>query len=80
MNMITKTIYLYVIKFYIGHLSVLLILTLSLIHYNHSLDVVDNKLITWSRIKCKILGYLDTKDEDGNHPKIIVFPIDKIDP
>ena len=29
---------------------------------------------------CKILGYLDTKDDAGNDPKIIVCPINKVNP
>jgi inorganic pyrophosphatase len=47
------------------------------------LDVVvlmDDEMIPGSMIKCKILGYLDTKDDAGNDPKIIVCPIDKVDP
>jgi inorganic pyrophosphatase len=47
------------------------------------LDVVvlmDDELVPGSMIKCKILGYLDTKDDAGNDPKIIVCPIDKVDP
>jgi inorganic pyrophosphatase len=31
-------------------------------------------------IQCKILGYLDTKDDAGNDPKLIVCPVEKIDP
>lgn len=44
------------------------------------LDVVvlmSYKLIPGCMIRCKILGYLDTKDDD---PKIIVCPIEKVDP
>ena len=47
------------------------------------LDVVvlmEDELIPGCMIKCKILGYLDTKDDAGNDPKMIVCPIDKIDP
>lgn len=47
------------------------------------LDVVvlmDDELIPGCMIKCKILGYLDTKDDAGNDPKIIVCPIGKVDP
>ena len=47
------------------------------------LDVVvlmDDELIPGCMIKCKILGYLDTKDDAGNDPKIIVCPVEKIDP
>jgi inorganic pyrophosphatase len=47
------------------------------------LDVVvlmDDELIPGCTIRCKILGYLDTKDDAGNDPKIIVCPIDNVDP
>lgn len=47
------------------------------------LDVVvlmDDELIPGSMIRCKILGYLDTKDDAGNDPKIIVCPVGKVDP
>ena len=47
------------------------------------LDVVvlmDDDLVPGCQIKCKILGYLDTKDDEGNDPKIIVCPVGKIDP
>ena len=47
------------------------------------LDVVilmDDELVPGCIIKCKILGYLDTKDDTGNDPKIIACPIGKIDP
>jgi len=47
------------------------------------LDVVvlmDDELIPGCLIKCKILGYLDTSDDEGNDPKLIVCPIYKIDP
>jgi inorganic pyrophosphatase len=47
------------------------------------LDVVvlmDDKLIPGCVIKCKILGYLDTKDDEGNDPKLIVCPVQKVDP
>jgi len=50
---------------------------------NDPIDVVvltDNELIPGCYIKCKILGYLETKDDAGNDPKLIVSPIDKIDP
>lgn len=49
---------------------------------NDPLDVVvlmDDELIPGSMIKCKILGYLDTRDDTGNDPKIIVCPIGKVD-
>jgi inorganic pyrophosphatase len=47
------------------------------------LDVVvlmDDELIPGCIIRCKILGYLDTKDDAGNDPKLIVCPIVKVDP
>jgi inorganic pyrophosphatase len=47
------------------------------------LDVVvlmDDELVPGCVIKCKILGYLDTKDDEGNDPKIIACPVGKIDP
>ena len=47
------------------------------------LDVVvlmDDKLVPGCMIRCKILGYLDTRDDEGNDPKIIVCPIEKVDP
>jgi inorganic pyrophosphatase len=47
------------------------------------LDVVvlmDDDLIPGCLIKCKILGYLDTSDDEGNDPKLIVCPIEKVDP
>ena len=47
------------------------------------LDVVvlmDDELVPGCMVKCKILGYLDTRDDSGNDPKIIVRPITKIDP
>jgi inorganic pyrophosphatase len=47
------------------------------------LDIViltEDELLPGCAIKCQILGYLDTTDDDGNDPKIIVRPITKIDP
>jgi len=47
------------------------------------LDVVllmEDELVPGTYIKCKILGCLDTSDDEGNDPKIIACPIDKIDP
>lgn len=47
------------------------------------LDVVvlmDDELVPGCMIRCKIIGYLDTKDDAGNDPKIIVCPIGKVDP
>jgi inorganic pyrophosphatase len=42
--------------------------------------LMEDELIPGCRIRCKILGYLDTEDDAGNDPKLIVCPIDKIDP
>jgi inorganic pyrophosphatase len=42
--------------------------------------LMDDELLPGSSIRCKILGYLDTKDDEGNDPKMIVCPIHKIDP
>jgi inorganic pyrophosphatase len=42
--------------------------------------LMDDQLIPGSVIKCKILGYLNTKDDSGIDPKIIVCPIEKVDP
>ena len=48
-----------------------------------ALDVIvlmDDELIPGCSIKCKILGCLETSDDHGDDPKIIVCPISKIDP
>ena len=47
------------------------------------LDVIvlmDDELIPGSMIRCKILGYLETADDEGNDPKLIVCPINKVNP
>jgi inorganic pyrophosphatase len=47
------------------------------------IDVVillDDELIPGCMIRCKILGYLETEDDAGNDPKLIVCPIEKVDP
>ena len=47
------------------------------------LDVVlimDDELIPGCYIKCKFIGVLETKDESGEDPKIIMCPINKINP
>lgn len=47
------------------------------------LDVVvlmEDELIPGSYIRCKILGCLQTSDDDGDDPKLIACPISKIDP
>jgi inorganic pyrophosphatase len=42
--------------------------------------LINEELIPGSYIKCKILGYLETKDDEGDDPKIIACPIEKVDP
>ena len=47
------------------------------------LDVIvlmDDELIPGSYIKCKFLGVLETEDDEGVDPKIIMSPIKKVDP
>jgi inorganic pyrophosphatase len=47
------------------------------------LDVVvfmDDELVPGCYIKCKFLGLLETKDEQGIDPKIIMCPCQKVDP
>jgi inorganic pyrophosphatase len=47
------------------------------------LDVVvlmEDELVPGCHIKCRILGCLDTSDDEGDDPKIIACPITKIDP
>jgi inorganic pyrophosphatase len=42
--------------------------------------IMEDKLIPGSYINCKLLGYLETKDESGVDPKLIMCPSKKIDP
>jgi len=42
--------------------------------------LMDDELLPGCSIKCKILGYLETEDDEGNDPKLILCPITKIDP
>lgn len=42
--------------------------------------ICNNVLLPCSRIKIKIIGYLDTEDEKGRDEKIIAVPSEKIDP
>jgi inorganic pyrophosphatase len=42
--------------------------------------IMEESLIPGSYIKCKIIGCLETIDEKGNDPKLILVPIDKVDP
>jgi len=41
---------------------------------------MEDELIPGSYIRCKILGCLQTSDDDGDDPKLIACPINKIDP
>ncbi len=45
-----------------------------------ALVIVDESLIPGCYIKCKIIGCLETSDAEGVDPKLILCPIDKIDP
>ena len=42
--------------------------------------VMEDELIPGSYINCKLLGYLETKDESGVDPKLIMCPSKKVDP
>jgi inorganic pyrophosphatase len=42
--------------------------------------VMDDELLPGSYIKCKFLGLLETEDEAGVDPKLIMCPCDKVDP
>ena len=42
--------------------------------------IIDESLVPGCLIKCKIIGCLETADCDGDDPKLILCPIDKIDP
>ena len=42
--------------------------------------LMDEALVPGCYIKCKIIGCLETIDEKGNDPKLILVPIDKVDP
>ena len=42
--------------------------------------IMDESLVPGCLIKCKIIGCLETSDYEGDDPKLIVSPIDKIDP
>ena len=48
-----------------------------------TLDVVvimDDELVPGSYINCKFLGYLETEDDHGVDPKILMCPSNKVDP
>lgn len=42
--------------------------------------IMDDSLIPGSYIKCKFLGYLETSDDEGNDPKLIMCPCTSVDP
>lgn len=42
--------------------------------------IMDEPLVPGCLIKCKIIGCLETSDSEGDDPKLILCPIDKIDP
>jgi inorganic pyrophosphatase len=42
--------------------------------------LMEESLVPGSYIKCKIIGCLETEDEKGNDPKLILVPINKVDP
>jgi len=42
--------------------------------------LMDDELLPGCIIRCKILGYLETKDDAGNDPKLLVCPVAKVDP
>lgn len=42
--------------------------------------VMEDELVPGCYIECKILGYLQTHDDAGNDPKLILCPTTKIDP
>jgi inorganic pyrophosphatase len=47
------------------------------------LDVVvimDDELVPGCYVKCKLLGVLETQDDEGIDPKIIMCPCKKVDP
>lgn len=50
---------------------------------NDPIDVVvimEDELIPGTYINCKLLGYLETKDDAGVDPKLIMCPSKKVDP
>ena len=42
--------------------------------------IMDDSLVPGCTIKCKIIGCLETTDAEGIDPKLLLCPIDKIDP
>lgn len=45
-----------------------------------ALVFMEDELVPGCLIKCKLLGYLETMDDDGNDPKLILCPCKKVDP
>jgi inorganic pyrophosphatase len=44
------------------------------------LVLMDDELVPGCMIRCKIIGCLETSDDEGEDPKIIAFPCKKVDP
>ena len=42
--------------------------------------IMEDELIPGCYIKCKVLGYLETEDDAGVDPKLILCPCKKVDP
>ena len=42
--------------------------------------VMDDELVPGCKIECKFIGYLETEDDAGVDPKIIMCPCKKVDP
>lgn len=42
--------------------------------------IMDEELVPGCLIKCKIVGYLETRDDAGVDPKMILCPSNKVDP
>ena len=42
--------------------------------------LMEDSLVPGCRIRCKIIGCLETTDSEGEDPKLIMCPINKIDP
>ena len=42
--------------------------------------IMEDTIIPGSYIECKILGYLETEDDSGIDPKLIMCPCKKVDP
>jgi inorganic pyrophosphatase len=45
-----------------------------------ALVIMEDELVPGCLIKCKLLGYLETTDDNGNDPKLILCPCKKVDP